>query len=61
MLVLMLLLIWDRRHQSESVMDPGRALLNHWYPIILQLHRFMVAVSGVAVNHDGRREQEEAT
>ena len=42
------------RHQSELVMDTRRALLNtrnHWYPIILQLYRFMVAVSGVAVNH----------
>ena len=35
-----------RRHQLEQVMDVRRALLNasdSWYPIILQLHRFMVA------------------
>ena len=41
-----------RRHQSELVMNVGRALHNardHWYPFILQLHRFMVAVSRVAV------------
>ena len=46
------------RHQSELVMDVRRALLNarnHWYLIVQQLHRFMVAVSRVAVNHDGFR------
>ena len=46
-----------RRHQSELLMDAWRILLtvrNHWYPIILQLHRFMIAVARVAVNHDGR-------
>ena len=39
-----------RRHQSEAVMHARRALLqarDHWYPIMLQLHRFMVAVSWV--------------
>ena len=39
-------------------MDTWRALLNArnlLYPVILQLHGYMVAVSGVAVNHDGRR------
>ena len=38
-------------------MDIRRALLNArnlWYPVILQLHGYMVAVSGVAVNHGGR-------
>ena len=38
-------------------MDTRRVLLNarnHWYPIVLQLQRFMVAVSRVAINHDGR-------
>ena len=37
-----------RRHQLERVMDVRRALLNardYWYPIVLQLRRFMVAVS----------------
>ena len=41
------------RHQSEAVMDARRALLNaweHWYPIMLQLRRFMVAVSRVSVS-----------
>ena len=37
-------------------MDARRILLQvrtHWYPIILQLHRFAIAVSRVTVNHDG--------
>ena len=65
-----------RRLQSEVVMDAGRSLLNaweQWYPFILQLHRFTVAVSWVSVNHNdrggsatdhpclGSREPEEAT
>ena len=36
-------------------MDVRRALLDaraHWYPIIQQLHRFVIAVSRVAVGHD---------
>ena len=47
----------ERPHQPEEVMDVRRAVLNArelWYPIILQLHRYMVAVSRVSVNHDGR-------
>ena len=46
-----------RRHQTEVVMDVRRALLNArelWYLIVLQLHRFIVAVSRVSVHHDGR-------
>ena len=46
-----------RRHQSELLMDARHILLkvrNHWHPIMLQLHRFMVAVARVTVNHDGR-------
>ena len=41
-----------RRHQTVAVMDVWRALLNArelWYPIVLQLHRFMVAASQVSV------------
>ena len=26
----------------------------HWYPIMLDLHRFMIAIARVSVNHDGR-------
>ena len=46
-----------RRHQSGLLINAKRRLLkvrNHWYPIMLQLHRFMIAVARVTVNHDGR-------
>ena len=46
-----------RRHQSEMLMDARRILLkvrNRWYPIMLQLHGFMIPVARVTVNHDGR-------
>ena len=35
----------------------GRRLLkarSHWYPIMLDLHRFMIAIARVSVNHDGK-------
>ena len=37
-----------RRHQSEVLIDARRRLLkarSYWYPIMLQLHRFMIAVA----------------
>ena len=46
-----------RRHQSEALIDTGRRLLQarcHWYPIMADLHRFMIAVARVSVNHDGK-------
>ena len=46
-----------RRHQSEVLIDARRRLLrvrSHWYLIMLQLHRFMIAVARITVNHDGR-------
>ena len=46
-----------RHHQSAILLDARRRLLkarSHWYPIMLDLHRFMIAVSRVAVNHDGK-------
>ena len=46
-----------RRHQSEVLIDASRRLLtarSHWYPIMLDLHRFMIAVARVSVNHDGK-------
>ena len=46
-----------RRHLSELLMDARRSLLKvraHWYPIMQQLHRFMIAVSGVAIDHEGK-------
>ena len=45
------------RHQSEVLIDAWRRLLKarrYWYPIMLDLYRFMIAVAGVTVNHDGR-------
>ena len=44
------------RRQSEAVVDVGRVLINAgelWFPIMQQLHRFMVAISRVAVD-EGR-------
>ena len=41
----------------KSLLDARRRLLqarSHWYPIMLDLHRFMIAVARVSVNHDGR-------
>ena len=46
-----------RRHQSEVLIDARRRLLtarSYWYPIIVDLHRFMIAVAWLTVNHDGR-------
>ena len=57
MLRLTLLPTLGRRHQSEAVMDARRDLLyagDHWYTIMLQLHRFMVAVSWDPVYDDER-------
>ena len=46
-----------RRHQSEILIDARRRLLGArslWYPIMTDLHRFMIALARVSVNHDGR-------
>ena len=46
-----------RRHQSEVIINARRRLLkarSHWYPIMPDLHRFMIAVARVSVNHDGK-------
>ena len=48
---------FGRRHQSEVLIDARRRLLkarSYWYPIMLDLHRFMIAVARVSVNHDGK-------
>ena len=45
-----------RRHQSEALLDARRRLFgarSHWYPSMTDLHRFMIAVVQVSVNHDG--------
>ena len=46
-----------RRHQTEVLIDARRRLLQargYWYPIMLDLHRFVIAIARVSVNHDGR-------
>ena len=46
-----------RRLQSEVLIDAGGRLhkvRSCWYPIMLYLNRFMIAVARVSVNHDGR-------
>ena len=46
-----------RRSQTERIIDARRALWcvrDIWFPIVRLLHRFMVAISWVSVNHDGR-------
>ena len=45
-----------RFRQQDDVITARRDLLRtrrHWYPIILELHKFMVAISRVEVKHDG--------
>ena len=46
-----------RRHQTEVLIDARRRLLqerSYWYPLITDLHRFMIAIARVSVNHDGK-------
>ena len=46
-----------RRHQTELLIDARRKLLHargYWYPIMTDLHRFMIAIARVSVNHDGK-------
>ena len=48
---------WHFLVDDEVLINARRRLLqarSHWYPIMLDLHRFMIAVAGVSVNHDGR-------
>ena len=45
-----------RLRQRDDVITARRNLLRVrrlWYPIMLDLHRFMVAISRIEVNHDG--------
>ena len=47
---------FGRRRVSPAVIDARRNLSGvcaRWYPIILDLHRFFIAVSRAVVNHDG--------
>ena len=48
---------FGRRRVSNSVIDARRNLsgvCGRWYPVILDLHRFFIAISQAVVNHDGR-------
>ena len=45
-----------RKRQQDDVVTARRDLLRtrrHWYPILLDLHKFMVAIFRIEVNHDG--------
>ena len=45
-----------RLRQQDEVITARRDLLRvrrFWYPIIFDLHKFMVAISRIEVNHDG--------
>ena len=45
-----------RLRQQDDVITARRVLLRvrrFWYPIIFDLHKFMVAISRIEVNHDG--------
>ena len=45
-----------RLRQQDDVITARRDLLRarrYWYPIMLDLHKFMVAISRIEVNHDG--------
>ena len=47
---------FGRRRVSHAVIDARRNLsgvCNRWYPVLLNLHRFFIAVSRAVVNHDG--------
>ena len=48
---------FGRRRVSDAVIDARRNLsgvCGRWYPVILDLHRFFIAISRAVVNHDGR-------
>ena len=48
---------FGRRRVGNSVIDARRNLsgvCGRWYPVILDLHWFFIAISRAVVNHDGR-------
>ena len=47
---------FGRRRVGDAVIDARRNLsgvCNRWYPVLLDLHRFFIAISRAVVNHDG--------
>ena len=52
----MTLLDFGRRRVGNVVIDARRNLsgvCGRWYPVLLDLHRFFIAISRAAANHDG--------
>ena len=48
---------FGRRRVGNAVIDARRNLsgvCGRWYPVLLDLHRFFIAISHPVVNHDGR-------
>ena len=48
---------FGRRRVGNAVTDARRNLsrvCGRWYPVLLDLHRFFIAISRAVVNHDGR-------
>ena len=48
---------FGRRRVSPAVIDARRNLsgvCGRWYPVLLDLHSFFIAISRAVVNHDGR-------
>ena len=48
---------FGRRGVSPAVIDARRNLsgvCGRWYPVVLDLHRFFIAIPRAVVNHDGR-------
>ena len=48
---------FGRRRVSNAVIDARRNLsgvCGRWYPVILDLHRFFIAISRAVVSHDGK-------
>ena len=48
---------FGRRRVGNIVIDARRNLsgvCGRWYPVILDFHRFFIAISRAVVNHDGR-------
>ena len=47
---------FGRRSVGNAIIDASRNLsgvCGRWYPVILDLHRFFIAISRAVVNHDG--------
>ena len=47
---------FGRRRVGNAVIDARRNLsgvCGRWYPVIIDLHRFFIAISRAVVNHDG--------